>query len=259
MTTRLHVTEQIQGTDTMTMLDQKLYNDILAVILHTIAHSGCRDDLWKLAMEIAADMTCHIAAGAGIHNATPLETKSPTVGENADRADIKNAPTRDPDDTSPLWLARQVTWADYWLYQYSHPAPLPAACSKCNQECLQTELWLINRHTHKLTTVDAEFADMDAIRDFLDPRVELAKQNNICPLEHIDAELAGEDDDEDAAGGENAPGGTRTKRARDTMGRFVDAYRRHDGNTDKIMAEMGFVNKQQVYAYKNRAKNMGVL
>lgn len=247
------VMAQTQWNDKMTtIIDKTLYNDVFATIAHTIAQSRDRGDLWKLTIELTTEMTAFVQRR---HKSNSPTKKTETVSEPetvpCDGPDVDNAPpvpAQDPENTAPLWLSKQITWADYWVYQYSNP--VSTLHGHCGEKCVQTELWLVHRRTGRGLFVDAEFANTDAVKDFLDPRVELAKADNIYPLDQIDAELAGGGSDDDTP-----------KKSRDcgALTRFVAAYKKYGGDTDQIMAEMGFASKQSVYSYKNKAKSQGLL
>ncbi len=233
-------------------------NDILTTILHTVVCSKHRDDLWALIGEIAADVTNFVQRQNTTATVARVQTQDivsePAAHVTAPAQKSQPVIERDPDDTSPLWLSRSFNWAEFHLYQYSAPEPTSAADSKCGQVCVKTELWLVGRRTYKLATVDAEFATVDDAHDFLDPRVELAKQNNVYPLEFIDKELAGSDGNADNEPKESVKYPVPAK-----LARFVDVYKQHDGDTEKVMRDMGFTSKQNVYSYKNKAKVWGLL
>ena len=98
--------------------------------------------------------------------------------------------------------------------------------------------------------VDVEFDSLESLHDFLDPRKELARENKITPLEKIDEELAGKE--------EKLRNKCRAARKQSQFNRFVEFYHQFNGDAAKIASAMG-VQKQSVYAYKNKAKDMGVL
>lgn len=154
----------------------------------------------------------------------------------------------DPDQMTPVWLSESVNLEEYWVYDYSKP--VVTKCGNCGCPCAQTELWLVHRRKYKLSLVDAEFASVDALRDFLDPRKELAAKNNIYPLEKIDAELADNEKEQHAK--------LHADKKQSQLNRFIEFYHQFNGDAAKISAAMG-IQKQSVYAYKNKAKTMGVL
>lgn len=154
----------------------------------------------------------------------------------------------DPDQVTPVWLSESVNLEEYWVYDYSKP--VVTKCGNCGCPCAQTELWLVHRRKYKLSLVDAEFASVDALRNFLDPRKELAAKNNIYPLEKIDAELADNEKEQHAK--------LHADKKQSQFNRFIEFYHQFNGDAAKISAAMG-IQKQSVYAYKNKAKTMGVL
>lgn len=190
----------------------------------------------------------NIAKTGGIKTTTQ---KSLVVGDGIAKATYHVADagkTIDPDQITPVWLSENINLEEYWVYDYSKP--VTTQCGNCGCPCAQTELWLVHRRKYKLSLVDAEFASVDALLDFLDPRKELAAKNNIYPLEKIDAEL---DDTQDKQYAKS-----RADKNQSQFNRFIEFYHQFNGDAAKISAAMG-IQKQSVYAYKNKAKTMGVL
>lgn len=153
-----------------------------------------------------------------------------------------------PVGDGPVWLSENINLAEYWVYDYSNP--YTTRHGKNGMPAAQTEIWLVHRHKYKLVVVDAEFESLESLRDFLDPRKELARENKITPLEQIDAELAGKDEKQRAE--------CRAAKKQSQFNRFVEYYHQFNGDAAKISAAMG-IQKQSVYAYKNKAKDMGLL
>lgn len=190
----------------------------------------------------------NIAKTGGIKTTTQ---KGLLVGDGIAKANDHVADagkTIDPEQITPVWLSENINWAEYWVYDYS--APCTTKHGNCGGECAQTEIWLVNRRKYKLSLVDAEFASVDALRDFLDPRKELAAKNNIYPLEKIDAELAGKDEKQRAE--------CRAAKKQSQFSRFIEYYHEFRGDAAKIAVAMG-IEKHSVYVYKNKAKTMGIL
>ena len=156
--------------------------------------------------------------------------------------------TIDPDQITPVWLSENINLAEYWVYDYS--TPCTTLHGNCGGACAQTEIMLVHRRKYKLLMVDAEFVSVDALRDFLDPRKELAHKNKIYPLEKIDAELADNEKEQHAK--------LHADKKQSQMNRFIEFYHQFNGDPAQIAAAMG-IQKQSVYAYKNKAKTMGVL
>ena len=153
-----------------------------------------------------------------------------------------------PAGDGPVWMAEQLNLAEYWVYDYS--SPCTTRHGKTGNPAAQTELWLVHRRKYKLVVVDVEFDSLDSLHDFLDPRKELARENKITPLEKIDEELAGKE--------EKLRNQCRAARKQTQFNRFVEYYHQFNGDAAKIASAMG-IQKQSVYAYKNKAKDMGVL
>lgn len=153
-----------------------------------------------------------------------------------------------PVGDGPVWLSENINLAEYWVYDYSNPCT--TRYGKNGMPAAQTEIWLVHRHKYKLVVVDAEFESLESLRDFLDPRKELARENKITPLEKIDEELAGKE--------EKLRNKCRAARKQSQFNRFVEFYHQFNGDAAKISAAMG-IQKQSVCAYKNKAKDMGLL
>lgn len=193
-------------------------------------------------------------------SALPEKNSTGTITSDGDKSgkNTKNAHALDdlesprgyfpPLGDGPTWMSENVNLAEYWVYDYS--APCTTNHGKNGKPAAQTEIWLVNRHKYKLLVIDAEFESLGSLRDFLDPRKELAAKNRICPLEKIDAELAGKDEKQRAE--------CRAAKKQSQFSRFIEYYHEFRGDAAKIAAAMG-IEKQSVYAYKNKAKSMGVL
>lgn len=273
----------------MTILDTELKSKFLTVICDTIVNSKNRNDFVVLMDELATACTAYTQSillsnktfSSSSVDSKPVATVSKTekvakttphpVRERVNLAekladthfadagnmvdDVSTddrvadvGKTIDPDQITPVWLSEKINWAEYWVYDYS--APCTTKHGNCGGECAQTEIWLVHRRKYKLSLVDAEFASVDALRNFLDPRKELAAKNNIYPLEKIDAELAGKDEKQRAE--------CRAAKKQSQFSRFIEYYHEFRGDAAKIAVAMG-IEKQSVYAYKNKAKTMGIL
>lgn len=273
----------------MTILDTELKSKFLTVICDTIVNSKNRNDFVVLMDELATECTLYTQANL-LSNKTSLssfrvselnETVSKTekvakttphpVRERVNLAEkladthfadagnmvddvstddrVADAgKTIDPDQITPVWLSENINLEEYWFYDYSKP--VTTQCGNCGCPCVQTELWLVHRRKYKLSLVDAEFVSVNALRDFLDPRKELATENNIYPLEKIDAELADNEKEQHAK--------LHADKNQSQFNRFIEFYHQFNGDPAKIATAMG-IQKQSVYAYKNKAKTMGVL
>ncbi len=273
----------------MTILDTELKSKFLTVICDTIVNSKNRNDFVVLMDELATACTAYTQTDL-LSNKTSLssfrvlelnETVSKTekVAKTTARpvrervnlaekladthfADVSNmvddvstddrvadaGKTIDPDQITPVWLSENVNLEEYWVYDFSKPVTIK--CGNCGCPCVQTELWLVHRRKYKLSLVDAEFATLHALHDFLDPRKELAAENNIYPLEKIDAELDGTQDKQHTK--------LHADKNQSQMNRFIEFYHQFNGDAAQIATAMG-IQKQSVYAYKNKAKTMGVL
>lgn len=247
----------------MTILDTELKSKFLTVICDTIINSKNRNDFIVLVDELATACTAYtqsillsnktfssssIAKTGGIKTTTQ---KGLVVGDGIAKANYHVADAGkmvDPDQMTPVWLSESVNLEEYWVYDYSKP--VVTKCGNCGCPCAQTELWLVHRRKYKLSLVDAEFVSVNALRDFLDPRKELAAKNNIYPLEKIDAELADNEKEQHAK--------LHADKKQSQLNRFIEFYHQFNGDAAKISAAMG-IQKQSVYAYKNKAKTMGVL
>ena len=329
----------------MTIIDEKLELQFLAIIVKTITTSQNRDDLFKLANELATACTAYtqtellsnknisssstvskmekvekpelfgrphrekvnlaeklavsekkqettgvptVAISAELdeylsqHDGEPLpitgndplsieshtalteilkqnaENRKCSKKENAERhapktdnSEKPNCPDRaalDPEQITPVWMSERVNLAEYWVYDYAKP--LPIKHGNCGDRCWKTEIWLVHRHKHKLTVIDAEFVSLDALCDFLDPRKDLARENRIEPLEKIDAELAGTK--------EKQPAESRKRAKQSRFSKFLEYYHLCHGDPAKIASAMQ-ITKQAVYSYKNKAKTMGII
>lgn len=287
----------------MTIIDQNLESQFLAVICKTIATSKNRNDLFILADELATACTVYTQHSllsnknfsSSLDNKTPapsvskpeskqklvvksvarekrskvnLAEKLPIVETDdvitttqkdllvVDNSEKTNCPDHiadasniiDPDQITPVWMSENVNLEEYWVYDYS--TPCTTLHGNCGGACAQTEIWLVHRKKYKLLLVDAEFVSVDALRDFLDPRKELARENNVYPLEKIDEELAGND--------ENSNKNLTQKKNQTRFNQFLECYHTFHGDTAKIASAMN-ISKQGIYTYKNKAKTMGLL
>ena len=279
----------------MTILDTELKSKFLTVICDTIVNSKNRNDFVVLMDELATECTIYTqnnllsnkTVSSSSVDSKPVATDSKmesikktelfgrphrekiNLAENLgtndhfadagkmvepDNSEIPNnrvadaGKTIDPDQITPVWMSEKVNLEEYWVYDYSKP--VVTKCGNCGCPCAQTELWLVHRRKYKLSLVDAEFVSVEALRDFLDPRKELARENNIYPLEKIDAELADNEKEQHTK--------LHADKKQSQMNRFIEFYHQFNGDATKIAAAMG-VQKQSVYAYKNKAKTMGVL
>lgn len=279
----------------MTILDTELKSKFLTVICDTIVNSKNRNDFVVLMDELATECTIYTqnnllsnkTVSSSSVDSKPVSTDSKMesikktelfgrphrekinlaekLGTNdhfadagkmvePDNSEIPNnrvadaGKTIDPDQITPVWMSEKVNLEEYWVYDYS--TPCTTLHGNCGCPCAQTELWLVHRRKYKLSLVDAEFVSIDALRDFLDPRKELARENNIYPLEKIDAELADNEKEQHTK--------LHADKKQSQLNRFIEFYHQFNGDAAKIAAAMG-VQKQSVYAYKNKAKTMGVL
>ena len=180
-----------------------------------------------------------------VNLAEKLATADTASGEHDDNDNI----VIDKNQMTPVWMSQNVNLSEYWIYDYS--TPCTTLHGHCGGECVQTEVMLVHRRKHKLLVLDVEFATPDALHDFLGPRKELARENNIVPLEKIDAELAGREEKQRAE--------LAAAKKQSQFNRFIEYYHQFHGDTTAIMNAMGFNNKQTVYSYKNKAKTMGLL
>lgn len=266
----------------MTIVDQNLESQFLAVICKTIATSTNRNDLFILADELATacalytqnNLLSNNNVSSTFKNPEPVEIEKvvkSVVGDTRPKVDLakklniskieKNdnleipndhvadtGKTIDPDQITPVWLSENVDLAQYWVYDYS--TPCTTLHGNCGGACAQTEIMLVHRRKYKLLMVDAEFVSVDALRDFLDPRKKLAHENKIYPLEKIDEELAGND--------ENSNKNLTQKKNQTRFNQFLECYHTFHGDTAKIASAMN-ISKQGIYTYKNKAKTMGLL
>lgn len=232
------------ATTNATELDKSIISKIETVVTTT-------DPTMSVVKPIAAKPAAPKTAPADIQHRKKInltEKLGVSETENVITTTPKDPQLIDPDQITPVWASEKINWAEYWVYDYS--APCTTKHGNCGGECAQTEIWLVHRRKYKLSLVDAEFASVDALRDFLDPRKELAAKNNIYPLEKIDAELAGKDEKQRAE--------CRAAKNQSQFSRFIEYYHEFRGDAAKIAFAMG-IEKQSVYAYKNKAKTMGVL
>lgn len=273
----------------MTILDTELKSKFLTVICDTIVNSKNRNDLPVLMDELATACTAYTQSillsnktfSSSSVDSKPVATVSKTekvakttphpVRERVNLAekladthfadagnmvdDVSTddrvadvGKTIDPDQITPVWLSENINLEEYWVYDYSKP--VVTNCGNCGCPCVQTELWLVHRRKYKLSLVDAEFATLHALHDFLDPRKKLATENNIYPLEKIDAELADNEKEQHAK--------LHADKNQSQFNRFIEFYHQFNGDPAKIATAMG-IQKQSVYAYKNKAKTMGLL
>ena len=279
----------------MTILDTELKSKFLTVICDTIVNSKNRNDFVVLMDELATECTIYtqnnllsnktFSSSFKISQPVATDSKMESIkktelfgrphrekinlaeklGTNdhfadagkmvePDNSEIPNnrvadaGKTIDPDQITPVWLSENINLEEYWVYDYSKPVTIK--CGNCGCPCVQTELWLVHRRKYKLSLVDAEFATLHALHDFLDPRKKLAAENNIYPLEKIDAELADNEKEQHAK--------LHADKNQSQFNRFIEFYHQFNGDPAKIAAAMG-IQKQSVYAYKNKAKTMGVL
>ena len=100
-----------------------------------------------------------------------------------------------------LWREKPFNLDKCYLGQYSNPCS--TSLGKCKQPCVQTELWLFDKKTDELSTVDVEFADLETLRSSLDPYVEYAKKHRTPPV-YVDKEINDAMDDLVAAAKEGA-------------------------------------------------------
>lgn len=275
----------------MTILDTELKSKFLTVICDTIVNSKNRNDFVVLMDELATECTVYTQTNLlsnKTFSSSPVDSKPVATISKMEKvekpelfgrphrekvnlaekladthfADVSNmvddvstddrvadaGKTIDPDQTTPVWLSENINLEEYWVYDFSKPVTIK--CGNCGCPCVQTELWLVHRRKYKLSLVDAEFATLHALHDFLDPRKELAAENNIYPLEKIDAELADNEKEQHTK--------LHADKNQSQFNRFIEFYHQFNGDPAQIAAAMG-IQKQSVYAYKNKAKTMGVL
>ena len=202
-----------------TGLDQKLLSEVTFLICSTV--SECQDykNPFKVAGEIAKNITSWIQNDRNSRKTAPehpdnklvkFDTKiiepDPAVVKTVERvhADavqaannellkkIQDAELETPgfltkESDGPTWMSENIKLGEYWVYNYSNPCT--TMNGKHGGRAAQTEIWLVHRRTFKFVVVDAEFPSLEDLRDFLDPRKALAAENNITPLEQIDAEF----------------------------------------------------------------------
>lgn len=167
-----------------------------------------------------------------------------------------------------LWREKPFNLDKCYLVRYSNPCS--TSLGKCRKPCVQTELWLFDKKTDELTTVDVEFADLKTLYSSLDPYVEYACKHRNQP-EYIDKALNDAMDDLAAAAKEIRKYRTKqdeklepkvaTKSAetdgKTRMEQFLNLYNR-GFKTSQIAREMG-ITEQYVYNLKNQAKTKGLI
>lgn len=162
-----------------------------------------------------------------------------------------------------LWWEKPINLDKCYLGQYSNPCT--TSLGKCKQPCVQTELWLFDKKTDELSTVDVEFADLETLHNSLDPYVEYAKKHRTPPV-YVDKEINAAMDDLAAAAKEirsyrkeqdeqlNKP---KVPNGKTRLEYYVELYKA-GFKVSQIAREMG-INEQYVYNLKNQAKNKGLI
>lgn len=79
-----------------------------------------------------------------------------------------------------LWREKRIDLNKNYLGSYSNPCS--TSVGKCGGPCVQTELWLYDKETDYLSTVDVEFPDRETLQAILDPLVEYAKKHRVPPV-----------------------------------------------------------------------------
>lgn len=136
--------------------------------------------------------------------ATALKSRLTKPATPPPTDETEDAETLPPFD--PAWTEHDVDLDKNYLEQYSNPCS--TLCGQCGDACVQTELWLRDKSTGKLSVCDVEFYTRDDLRATLEPYIALAKRklaarvakNLPCSMERLKqiAEMynAGQSDDE---------------------------------------------------------------
>lgn len=168
-----------------------------------------------------------------------------------------------------IWREKPFNLEKCYLVRYSNPCS--TSLGKCRKPCVQTELWLFDKKTDELTTVDVEFADLKTLQCSLDPYVAYACKHRKVP-EYIDHEI--NDAMEDLAAAAKEIQSYRTKQdekleqkvattvpkqpsGKTRLEYYVELYKA-GFKVSQIAREMG-INEQYVYNLKNQAKNKGLI
>lgn len=208
---------------------------------------------------------CNVIAGSiyqylqELEIPTPVTLGKPTVvkvpatdifdTEHTDDIPAEIKPKKTLPELQMLYSEKPVDLKNNYLGQYSNPCS--TSMGKCRQPCVQTELWLFNKKTDELTTIDVEYADIETLRKALDPYVEYAKKHRVPPT-WLDKETNEAMDDLMAAAKEVVK-----QQKRNRMDQYVDLYKA-GFKVSQIAREMG-ISEQGVYAYKHEAKKKGLL
>ncbi len=242
------------------------------IVLDAIANSAHRDDLWKLANDIAGAVAAELSQPnkVGMRD-TLVETvdeddehlplshkmiivpprRPPELGPGPTPVATSIGPTPDLDELEsvtikPIWMERDIDLDKYLISRYSNPC----SCTRghCERPCVQTELCLVNRETGILEACDVEFETLQELQIFCDPQV--AEYNRQPHSEYIDQEIEEQT--------QKIKKACRAHREKRRIDQFLEFYRAYAGDSKKIADAMG-VNTQAVYNLKNQAKNKGLL
>lgn len=90
-------------------------------------------------------------------------------------------------EINTLWQEKPIDIKKNYIGKYSNPCS--TSLGKCGGPCWQTEIWLYDKVTDWLSTVDVEFPDLETLHKTLDPYVEYAKKHHKEPV-WIDQNIA---------------------------------------------------------------------
>lgn len=257
----------------MAQFSNQLLNQIRGQILTTVATSKNRDDLWKLADEIAITLTPLWLANttAPIVDDTPTDhpmiivpARKPAELKKTKTFSKKNispivdapipaqqptsscAPNTESAEIAPMWTEWEINWNDYELSEYSNPCTSKSADGTIRH--VETELWLISRESGELKTCDAHFANEQELRAYCDPLVQIYKAKP--KTEYVDPELE--------AATKKIRVICREHREKKRMDSFLEYWNLFPNDYKKIAELMG-IAVQSVYAYKSTAKSKGLI
>lgn len=167
-----------------------------------------------------------------------------------------------------LWREKRIDLNKNYLGSYSNPCS--TSVGKCGRPCVQTELWLYDKETDYLSTVDVEFADRETLQATLDPLVEYAKKHRVLPVWEDKATNDAMDDLAAAAKEHRVNRAEQDEKLKTKVSaqsaktdgktrieQFLNLYNR-GFKTSQIAREMG-ITEQYVYNLKNQAKTKGLI
>lgn len=167
-------------------------------------------------------------------------------------------------EINTLWQEKPIDIKKNYIGKYSNPCS--TSLGKCGGPCWQTEIWLYNKETDWLSTVDVEFPDLETLHKTLDPYIEYAKKHHKEPV-WIDPNIAEQQEkivaecreyrknraEQDAKLQKHvAP--TSNK---DRLNRFVELY--NQGWKIRQIAEAMDTTYELTRARKNYAKKKGLI